>query len=255
MDVHGRDLRYFTAVADELNFTRAAERLYVSQPALSKQIRMLEKQLGAELFVQDQRSVRLTAVGEALLPARPWGAGRLAGRGDGGGEARAAEQDTLVVGMSTSPGRGLLPALRTRLMSGRPAARPVLHQVNWADRPRGWPTDRPMSPSSGCALPGQRALPDRGGGRRAAARGAAAGAPADGAEPPRTRRRGRLLRPRRQAVPRAAAGGEGRCGTTGSPWTHGRARHGSGWWPAPRRRTRRSPTARAWCCSPPGTLR
>ncbi|WP_372345179.1 LysR family transcriptional regulator [Streptomyces sp. KL116D] len=137
MDVHGRDLRYFTAVADELNFTRAAERLYVSQPALSKQIRMLEKQLGAELFVRDRRSVRLTAVGEALLPhARgvlaAWQAAETAVE-----EARAAERDTLVVGMSTSPGRGLLPALRTRLMSGHPAARPVLHQVNWADPTAG----------------------------------------------------------------------------------------------------------------------
>ena len=67
MDVHGRDLRYFVAVAEELHFTRAAERLYLSQPALSKQIRMLERQLGAELFKRDQQGVALTPVGVALL--------------------------------------------------------------------------------------------------------------------------------------------------------------------------------------------
>ncbi|MER0482168.1 LysR family transcriptional regulator [Streptomyces sp. Edi2] len=137
MDVHGRDLRYFAAVAEELNFTRAAERLFVSQPALSKQIRMLEKQVGADLFHRDRRAVRLTGVGEALLPhARgmlaAWEAAEAAVE-----EASAAELHTLVIGMSTSPGRGLLPALRTRLVSRYPQARPVLRQVNWADPSAG----------------------------------------------------------------------------------------------------------------------
>ena len=68
MDVHGRDLRYFVAVAEELHFTRAAERLFVSQPALSKQIRSLERQLGAELFVRDRHGVTLTPAGAVLLP-------------------------------------------------------------------------------------------------------------------------------------------------------------------------------------------
>ncbi|MEU3184902.1 LysR substrate-binding domain-containing protein [Streptomyces sp. NPDC006923] len=137
MNVHGRDLNYFTSVAEELSFTRAAERLFVSQPTLSKQIRMLEKQLGVVLFERDQRSVRLTAVGEALLPhARAvlaaWGAAEAAVE-----EAKTAERRTLVIGMSTSPGRGLLPALRTRLVSRHPDARSVLRQVNWADPSAG----------------------------------------------------------------------------------------------------------------------
>jgi DNA-binding MarR family transcriptional regulator len=61
-------LRYFVAVAEELHFTRAAERLFVTQPALSKQVRTLERQLGAPLFARDRREVRLTPVGTALLP-------------------------------------------------------------------------------------------------------------------------------------------------------------------------------------------
>jgi DNA-binding transcriptional LysR family regulator len=68
MDVHLRDLRYFVAVAEELHFTRAAELLHVSQPSLSKQIRVLERDLGFALFRRDRRTVALTAAGEALLP-------------------------------------------------------------------------------------------------------------------------------------------------------------------------------------------
>lgn len=54
MDVHLRDLRYFVAVADELSFTRAAERLHLSQPALSRQIAGLEAALRARLLNRGQ---------------------------------------------------------------------------------------------------------------------------------------------------------------------------------------------------------
>src|ERR671921_174498 len=68
MDAHLRDLRYFLAVAEHANFTRAAEALYVSQPALSKQIRALERQLRVTLFERDPSSVRLTRAGVELVP-------------------------------------------------------------------------------------------------------------------------------------------------------------------------------------------
>ncbi|MHC3473914.1 LysR family transcriptional regulator [Streptomyces sp. 7R007] len=63
-----RLLRAFVAVAEELHFTRAAARLYVAQQALSRDVRRLERQLGAELFVRTTRQVTLTADGERLLP-------------------------------------------------------------------------------------------------------------------------------------------------------------------------------------------
>src|SRR6478609_541302 len=64
MDLDLRLVRYFVAVADELHFGRAAARLYVSQPALSKQIRKLEDQIGEPLLVRNSRHVALTARGE-----------------------------------------------------------------------------------------------------------------------------------------------------------------------------------------------
>ena len=62
-----RHLNYFQTVAKELHFRKAAEKLFITQPALSRQIQQLEEYVGVELFKRDKRNVSLTKAGEYLL--------------------------------------------------------------------------------------------------------------------------------------------------------------------------------------------
>ncbi|MFI8191642.1 LysR family transcriptional regulator [Streptomyces sp. NPDC085946] len=134
MDVHVRDLRYFVAVAEELSFTRAAnDRLFVSQPTLSKQIRQLELSLRTALFERDRRTVALTAAGRALLPH----ARRLIDQWEGAqravADAVAVQDTTLTVGFQTSIGRGLIPAVTATMGKLLPGWRLRFRQISWAD--------------------------------------------------------------------------------------------------------------------------
>lgn len=86
-----RRLRYFAAVAEELSFSRAADRLGLSQQALSRQVRHLEDQVGRSLFFRTTRRVELTAAGRALLPKAQLS---LAAALDALDTARAAEPES-----------------------------------------------------------------------------------------------------------------------------------------------------------------
>ena len=99
-----RDLRYFLAVAEELNFTRAAERLHLAQQALSAAVRRLEADLGVQLFTRSTRRVALTAAGEALVEAARH---VLESAADAVDEARGAGRGRigrLIIGFSTAAG-------------------------------------------------------------------------------------------------------------------------------------------------------
>jgi DNA-binding transcriptional LysR family regulator len=106
-----RHLRYFVAVAEELNFSRAAERLHMAQPPLSAAIRQLEQELGTELLVRTTREVRLTEAGSAFLEgARRTLAELDRARGDAQ-RAAAGEIGSVRIGFSWSARFETLPAI------------------------------------------------------------------------------------------------------------------------------------------------
>lgn len=106
-----KQMRIFLAVAEELHFGRAAERLHIAQPALSAQVKAMEERLGANLFERTTRRVSLTRTGEAFLPearatiAQAEEAFRIARRTAGEGD------ELLKIGGIDSATAGLLPSL------------------------------------------------------------------------------------------------------------------------------------------------
>ncbi|MEU4249291.1 LysR family transcriptional regulator [Amycolatopsis sp. NPDC026612] len=133
MDVHVRDLRYFVAVAEELSFTRAAGRLFIAQPSLSKQIRQLETSLRVTLFDRNHRTVALTAAGAALLPQARQIIGQWEVAQHAISDAVTAQQTTLMVGFHTRIGRGLIPNVTKRMATSLPGWRLLFRQISWSD--------------------------------------------------------------------------------------------------------------------------
>jgi DNA-binding transcriptional LysR family regulator len=97
-----RQLEYFVAVAEEANFTRAAERVHISQPGVSAQIRQLEHELGATLIDRSGRAATLTTAGEAALEHARAALGSAAAVREAVDQVRGLIRGRVLVGMVTS---------------------------------------------------------------------------------------------------------------------------------------------------------
>lgn len=128
-----RHLRYFIAVAEELNFSRAAQRMHMAQPPLSAAIRQLERDIGVDLFVRTTREVKLTEAGRAFLK----GARRTLADADQAAEdakrAAAGELGRLRIAYSWSTRFETLPALGRAFRASHPDVE-VLAQEMWNAR-------------------------------------------------------------------------------------------------------------------------
>lgn len=132
--VDSRSLQYFVAVAEELNFARAAERLGISPPPLSRAIRKLEAELGVTLFERTTHQVTRTPAGDVLLSE-----GRLALdalQAAGRRARRAAERPGLVLAVKADGDAGLLEPILERYAS-EPGSVPVTVRLcGWQEQPR-----------------------------------------------------------------------------------------------------------------------
>jgi len=124
-----KQIRYFLTVADLGSLTQAAARLFVAQPALSRQIALLEAELGFSLFLREARGVSLTPAGERYRDRVAGVEQLLAAAAEEGGQLARGESGVLrLLHSSSIPAKSLLPAIG-QFLAGSPAARIELDRI------------------------------------------------------------------------------------------------------------------------------
>ena len=132
MQVEAR-LRAFAAVARQRSFSRAADELYVTQPAVSKHVASLEAELGTQLVVRDRRALALTPAGEVLADYVLRAEALLANARRALATGADAETGTLSLAGSSVPGTYLLPSLVAHFHAQHPAVELDFHLATSAD--------------------------------------------------------------------------------------------------------------------------
>jgi len=133
MDVELRHLRSFVAVAEELNFTRAAGRVHIAQPALSAHIRQLEERVGCRLVERTTRRVALTPAGEALFAAAPSALAAVADAVRAARAAAAGETGSLVIGLLATSGLDFTPRVLRAFAAAWPGVDVSVRSVSFDD--------------------------------------------------------------------------------------------------------------------------
>jgi len=137
-----RQLKYFVTVAEELSFVRAAQRLHMSQPPLSQQIKALEEELGVELLSRTRREVKLTAAGRVFLAESRELLDKAQGVAHRTRQAAGGEHATLRVGMATSALFHVLPTLLERVKANLPGVSMTITDMNSDEQIRSLTVDR-----------------------------------------------------------------------------------------------------------------
>lgn len=129
MDYSLRELECFIAVAEELSFTRAARRLHLAQPPLSRHIRTLEEKIGASLFIREPRRVSLTAAGSALYEEARYIPSQLARAGEAARRQARGETARLRLGFVSAVMNDDLVAVFRHYRQQHPGVEIMLHDL------------------------------------------------------------------------------------------------------------------------------